>query len=101
MQLSKIVLVAFSSIVLCACSTVSQDQIQQKPQVIPPAIEKPKLPSLQRDLLDPCVPLPKLVERDYTQDESLQIVKAWSYLYYQCSKKHAALADLLDKAYTK
>lgn len=102
MQLSKLFFVLSAVLVLTACTTVKQEQEQeQEPQIIPPAIEKPVLPSLQRELLDPCVPLPRLAEKEYTQDESLQIIKAWSYLYYQCSKKQAALADLLDKAYSK
>lgn len=98
MQLSKLFFVLSAALVLTACTTAKQEQ---KPQTIPPAIEKPVLPSLQRELLDPCIPLPRLAEKEYTQDESLQIIKAWSYLYYQCSKKQAALADLLDKAYSK
>lgn len=100
MQLSKLFFVLSAVLVLNACTTVKQEQ-EQKPQIIPPAIEKPVLPSLQRELLDPCIPLPRLAEKEYTQDESLQAIKAWSYLYYQCSKKQAALADLLDKAYYK
>ena len=100
MQLGKLFFVLSAVLVLTACTTVKQEQ-EQKSQIIPPAIEKPVLPSLQRELLDPCIPLPRLAEKEYTQDESLQIIKAWSYLYYQCSKKQAALADLLDKAYSK
>lgn len=52
--------------------------------------------ALQQDLLEPCYPLPKLEEREYTQAESFEVMKTWAAMYLDCSKKQAALASLLD-----
>ena len=56
----------------------------------------PETPIIQQDLLEPCEPLPKLEEKEYNQQESFNVLKEWVRLYYDCSRKQEALAELLD-----
>ena len=56
----------------------------------------PETPVIQQDLLEPCEPLPKLEEREYTQQESFNVLQEWVRLYYDCSEKQKALAELLS-----
>ena len=70
----------------CAASVQTADSIGQ-------SAEKA---ALQQDLLEPCAPLPKKKKKEYNQQESFDIMKLWASMYYNCSKKHQALVDLLE-----
>ena len=77
---------ALISFMLTACSSVQTN--------VTPVL--PETPALQQELLEPCEALPKLEEREYTQQESYETIKVWLRMYYDCAKKHEALANLLD-----
>lgn len=56
----------------------------------------PDTPVIQQDLLEPCEPLSKLEEKEYNQQESFDVMKEWVRLYYNCSEKQKALANLIS-----
>ena len=73
---------------LAGCSSM-------QPQLTDSIGQSAEQAALQQDLLEPCEPLPKLEERAYTQQESFNVMKTWAVMYYNCSKKQQALAELL------
>lgn len=84
-----------SALCLVGCTSV------QQPQLTDSIGQSAEQAALQQDLLEPCSFLPKLEERAYTQQESFDVMKTWAALYYNCSKKHQALAELLTYSFEK
>ncbi len=78
------------ALVLCLAGCTSM-----QPQLTDNIGQSAEQAALQQDLLEPCPSLPKLEERTYTQQESFNVMKTWASMYYNCSKKHQALAELL------
>lgn len=84
-----------SVLYLAGCTSV------QQPQLTDNIGQSAEQAAFQQDLLEPCPSLPKLEEHAYTQQESFDVMKTWAALYYNCSKKHQALADLLTYSFEK
>jgi hypothetical protein len=80
-----------------ACSTT---RVQEPPPpevvLIPPA---PTTVSIPAETLRPCLPLPKLEERVYTEVEVLEYMRGPAVVHADCRKRQADATKALRKAF--
>lgn len=90
--ISTVVSLLALSYLLTGCTTASKIEYI-------PSTEAQERPAFQQELLEPCAPIQLLEVKEYTQQESVEVLQRWAIRYYDCAQKQRALSQLLLDTY--